>query len=348
MPERYNSIAVTLIAVVVTLAAATVARTVIAPLAAALLIVALIWPVQARLERYLPSYLALVLSVVVIVASFAAFGSLAAWAFGRVTRWVVAEAGRFQSIYAQMTAWLEGHGIAIAGVWTEHFNASWLLRTLQSITSRLNTTLSFWLIVFVYVVLLLLEVRDFERKAKNLRNHRLGQLLVQGTEQSASKLRRYMAVRTQMSLATGVLVWVFAQLIGLQFAAEWGVIAFILNFIPFIGPFLATTFPTLFASTQFETWYPVLALFVGLNLVQFIVGSYIEPRVAGAALSISPSLILLSVFLWASLWGPFGAFIGVPISIVVLTFCALHPSSRWIAELLGTAQPNGTPTEPMP
>lgn len=348
MPERYNSIAVTLVAVVVTLAAATVARTVIAPLAAALLIVALIWPVQARLERYLPSYLALVLSVVVIVASFAAFGSLTAWAFGRVTRWVVAEAGRFQSVYVQMTAWLESHGIAIAGMWAEHFNASWLLRTLQSITSRLNTTLSFWLIVFVYVVLLLLEVRDFERKANNLRNHRLGQLLVQGTAQSASKLRRYMAVRTQMSMATGALVWVFAQLIGLQFAAEWGVIAFILNFIPFIGPFFATTFPTLFASTQFETWYPVLGLFVGLNLVQFIVGSYIEPRVAGAALSISPLLILLSVFLWASLWGPFGAFIGVPISIVVLTFCALHPSSRWIAELLGTAQPNSTTTEPMP
>jgi predicted PurR-regulated permease PerM len=348
MPERYNSSALTLVAVVVCLAAATVARTVIAPLAAALLIVALIWPVQARLERYLPNYLALFLSVVVIIASFAAFGSLTAWAFGRVTRWVVAEAGRFQSVYEQIATWLESHGIAIAGVWTAHFDARWILRTLQSITSRLNTTLSFWLIVFVYVVLLLLEIRDFERKAKNLANQRLGHLLVQGTEQSASRLRRYMAVRTQMSLVTGVLVCIFAHVIGLQFATEWGVIAFVLNFIPFIGPFFATTFPTLFAATQFETWYPVLGLFVGLNLVQFIVGSYIEPRVAGAALSISPSLILLSVFLWASLWGPFGAFIGVPISIVALTFCALHPSSRWIAELLGTAQPNRPLTQPMP
>jgi len=88
----------------------------------------------------------------------------------------------------------------------------------------------------------------------------------------------------------------------------------------------------------------VLGLFIGLNLVQFIVGSYIEPRVAGAALSISPVLILLSVFLWANLWGAFGAFIGVPISIAVLTFCSLHPSWRWLAELLGTAK-DGNPAD---
>ncbi len=347
MPRGYSSAALPLIAVLIGLAAASAAQTVVAPLAAALLIVALIWPVQAWGESYLPRYLALIVSVIVIVASFAAFGSLAAWAFGRVTRWIVAEAGRFQSVYTQMTEWLEGHGIAIAGIWAEHFNASWLLRTLQGVTGRLNATLSFWLIVFVYVVLLLLEVRDFERRAHNLRNEQLGRLLVEGTQQAALKLRRYMLVRTQMSLATGLLVWGFAKAIGLQFAAEWGVIAFVLNYIPFIGPFFATTFPTLFASAQFETWYPVLGLFLGLNLVQFVVGSYIEPRVAGSALSISPSLILLSVFLWASLWGPFGAFIGVPISIVALTFCALHPSSQWIADLLGNAQHDGAPGKAM-
>jgi AI-2 transport protein TqsA len=338
MTERFSSGALIVIAVVATLAAATAAQTVVAPLAAALLTVAIIWPLHARLEDHLPRFLALAISVVVIVACFAAFGSLAAWAFGRVARWIVAETGRFQGVYTQFTAWLEGHGIAIAGVWAEHFNASWLLRTAQGITNRLNTTVSFWLIVFVYVFLILLEVRDFQRKAENLSNRELGQLLLRGTAQTAAKLRRYMLVRTQMSLATGLLVWGFAHLIGLQLAAEWGVIAFVLNYIPFIGPFLATTFPTIFASAQFETWYPVLGLFIALNLVQFIVGSYIEPRVAGAALSISPALILLSVFLWANLWGPFGAFIGVPISIAVLTFCSLHPSSRWLAELLGSVK----------
>src|SRR5690606_37899177 len=131
------------------------------------------------------------------------------------------------------------------------------------------------------------------------------------------------------------LVWIFARIVGLPLAEEWGFIAFALNYIPFLGPFVATLFPTLLALTQFDTWGAVLVLFIGLNLIQFIVGSYVEPRVSGGALSISPVLVLFSVFLWAYLWGVFGAFIGVPISIAVLTFCGRHPSSRWVAELFG-------------
>ena len=70
-------------------------------------------------------------------------------------------------------------------------------------------------------------------------------------------------------------------------------------------------------------------------MIQFVVGSYVEPRVCGSALALSPTVVLFAVFLWAFLWGPFGAFIGVPITIVLLTFCAQHSSSRWLAELLG-------------
>ena len=127
----------------------------------------------------------------------------------------------------------------------------------------------------------------------------------------------------------------FAALIGLPLALEWGIIAFALNYIPFIGPFVATMLPTLFAITQFESWYAVVALFTCLNLIQFLVGSYLEPRFAGRALSISPFLVLFAVIFWTFMWGIAGAFIGVPIVIAALTLCEQHPSSRWIADLLG-------------
>ena len=84
-------------------------------------------------------------------------------------------------------------------------------------------------------------------------------------------------------------------------------------------------------------WHQVdlLAVFACLNIIQFIIGSYIEPRVSGSALAISPFIVLFSVFFWTYLWGLFGAFIGVPITIALLTFCAQHPSSRWLAVVLG-------------
>ena len=164
-------------------------------------------------------------------------------------------------------------------------------------------------------------------------------MLLDGSAATAAKFRKYMLVRTQMSVVTGLLVGAFAWIAGLPFAFEWGVIAFALNYIPFIGPFVATLFPTLLAMTQFESWQAVLGVFVCLNVIQFVVGSYIEPRVAGTMLSISPVVVLFSIFFWTFLWGLFGTFIGVPITLAILTFCAQHPSSRWVADLLGGPDP---------
>jgi AI-2 transport protein TqsA len=144
-----------------------------------------------------------------------------------------------------------------------------------------------------------------------------------------------MWVRTLMSVLTGALVWLFALAVGLPLAAEWGVIAFALNYIPFIGPFIATLFPTLFAIAQFSSWQMAVVVFACLNLIQFLVGSYLEPRIAGNALAISPFLVLLAVFFWTFVWGISGAFIGVPIVIAALTLCAQYPRTRWIAELMG-------------
>ncbi len=151
--------------------------------------------------------------------------------------------GRFQAIYDQVALWLEGHGIVVSGVWSDHFNTRWLLSAVQTLTSRVNSAMSFWVVVLVYVILGLLEVGDFARRAAAIGDEDLRRVLVRGTAETAKKLRRYMLVRTQMSLLTGLLVWAFARAIGLDLAGEWGVIAFTLNYVPFIGPLIATVFP---------------------------------------------------------------------------------------------------------
>lgn len=335
---KIHHAALVVIALITVVAALSVASSVFAPVAFALFIIALVWPLQRMLQGFLPRLVALAISVVVMVVTFMAFGSLIFWAFGRVGRWIISDAARFQSFYDQGTAWLEGHGIAVAGVWSENFSVGWMLRMAQTVTGRLNSTMSFWIVVLVYVFLGLLEVDDFGRKLRGMRSSGSGELLLRGSIATGIKIRRYMLVRTLMSVITGVLVWAFARAIGLQLAEEWGFIAFLLNYIPFLGPLVATVFPTLFAMTQFGSWEAVVGVFLFLNLIQFVVGSYVEPRVAGSALSISPVMVLFSVFFWSYLWGVFGAFIGVPITIALLTFCALHPSSLWLAQLLGSPE----------
>jgi predicted PurR-regulated permease PerM len=204
-----------------------------------------------------------------------------------------------------------------------------------------NTTLTFWLITLLYVVLGLLEVDDTRLKLEALHNRETARVLLVGSAATAAKFRKYVVVRTQMSAITGLLVGAFAWFAGLQFPIEWGVIAFALNYIPFIGPFIATLFPTLLAMAQFHSWQAVLGVFVCLNVIQFVVGSYVEPRVSGNVLAISPFVVLFATFLWTYLWGLFGTFIGVPMVLAILTFCAQHPASRWLADLLGGPGPAG-------
>lgn len=329
------NVSVGVIAAVVVCVAAYQANEVFAPLALALFIIALVWPLQSWLKARMPALLALAITMTLTVAVCIAFASLVVWGFGRVGVSLVANSARYQTLYEKAIDWLEERGISVAGLWSEHFNVGWLVHWAGQITGRVNTTLTFWLIALLYVILGLMEVDDLRWRAKTFLEPEASRILLQGSAATAVKLRKYMEVRTLMSMATGVLVGAFAWIAGLPFALEWGVIAFALNYIPFIGPFVATLFPTLVAMTKFATWEAVVGVFVCLNIIQFVVGSYIEPRVSGAVLAMSPSVVLLAVFLWTYLWGLFGAFIGVPIVIAIVTFCAYHPSSRWIAELLG-------------
>src|SRR4029077_10140420 len=128
--------------------------------------------------------------------------------------------------------------------------------------------------------------------------------------------------------------WAFTQFAGLELAAAWGAIAFALNYIPFLGPLIVTVFSTLFAIAQFGSLKMGILVFVGLNLIQFFIGSYLEPLLAGASLKISPFAVIFAVFFWAFLWGLAGAFLGVPILIGFIVYCAQEPSTRWLAALL--------------
>ena len=112
----------------------------------------------------MPKLLALAITVLATIAVCLFFAYLVGWGFGRVGRSLIADAARYQALYDDFVTWLESHGISIAGVWAENFNVAWMLRTAQHVTGRLNTTVMFWVIAFVYVMLGLLEVDDMRRK----------------------------------------------------------------------------------------------------------------------------------------------------------------------------------------
>jgi predicted PurR-regulated permease PerM len=223
---------------------------------------------------------------------------------------------------------------------SERFDVMWLVRLFQTLVGHINTLLGFAVLAFVFLMLALLETGDFRERLALASKQAKGPDLAKVGEEIAAKFRKYMLVRTQMSALTGLAVWGFALFSGLELAPAWGIIAFVLNYIPFIGSFVATLLPGLFAVAQFETWQDSLFVILGMFAIQFAIGNYLEPLVAGAALSISPLAVVFAVFFFGFLWGIPGAFLGVPILIAIVAVCAHYPSTSWIATLLsGTPKP---------
>lgn len=332
--DRSIKVMIGLCAAVAVFAAVYFARPILAPIAFSLFIIALVWPLQRALQQKIPTLLALAITVSVTAIVIAVVALLVVWGFGVVGRWLFGNAARLQEFYAASALWLNSHGIHATALISQYFDVNWMLRAFQQLTGRAHGLATFVITTLIFLLLGLLEVEVTRRKLESLSNKELGRALVAACTDIGAKFRRYMLVRSVMSVLTGVAIWGFTLIAGLELATAWGVIAFALNYIPFIGPFIATIFPSLFAIAQSESWQMALVVFMCLNLIQFMIGSYLEPRVAGAALAISPFVVLFAVFFWLFLWGIPGAFIGVPIVLAVVTLCGQFAGSRWVSDLL--------------
>jgi len=326
--------------VVLAAAALYLARSVFAPMAFSLLAIALLWPLQHLLVARMPKLVASALVMLATLLVLLALAAAVAWAFSLIAEWLLQNAARFQSLHLAATTWLQTHGISVSGFLGNWFDVGWIVRLVQDIAGRMSSFAGFFLLVVILTLIGLLEVDEFKHRLQTLDDPAQGQALLQVAQAIAVKFRKYMLVRSLASGLTGVLIFAFTLFAGLELATAWGIMAFILNFIPFIGPFIATLLPALFAVVQFESWQMAALIFLGSTLIQFLIGNYLEPRLFGSILDISPYLVVVAVFFWALLWGVPGAFIGVPLTIALLTCCEAYPATRWLARLLsGGAQP---------
>jgi hypothetical protein len=157
----------------------------------------------------------------------------------------------------------------------------------------------FVLLVFAFTFLGLMEVDGAQSRIEKLESEYPHLQLSQAFKLITRQFQKYIFIRSLASIMTGLVTFLFAAVVGLELAFAWGVITFVLNLIPFLGPVAAVVLTTLFAAAQFETLQMPLVVLAGLSVIHFWIGSYIEPLLAGATLAISPFLVLLAVFFWS-------------------------------------------------
>ncbi len=341
--SRVTSVTVMLFVI---LAACKLGQAVLEPVVFAVFIIAIAWPLQKAMQARVGKAIALTVTVAMTAAVILALFSLIAWSGREVVEWIRQNLDRVQETAMTWTSWLEEHDIFVFTLIAEHFNTASLVRLLHAIAVRVNTILAFAVIVLVYVILGLAETEFFQARIASLENQETSRRLLEGGRKIGEKFRTYMFVRTIASIATGLAVWGFVQFMELEMAGAWGVLAFALNYLPYIGSLIVTGLLPLFAFVQFGSIETPLFVFLGVLVIQFVIGSYLEPMFSGSALSISPPIVLFSIVLWTFLWGGLGAFLGVPLSIAALTIFEQFPSTRWVAEILSGGPPSASTRQP--
>lgn len=148
------------------------------------------------------------------------------------------------------------------------------------------------------------------------------------------RVRRYVSTKFFISATTGVLVWLVMVGVNFQYAPLFGVLAFVLNFIPSIGSIVCTLLPLPLALAEYDSWGPVVAVIALPGAVQLIIGNIIEPKIMGDGLDLHPATILLSLAFWGIVWGPVGMLLAAPLAASARIILGRIGTTRPIAELM--------------
>jgi len=192
-----------------------------------------------------------------------------------------------------------------------------------------SALLTNFFLITVTVVFLLMEIANFSKKLKRTNLKILNSIVA-----IAEHVKQFILLKSLTSLATGVIVAVSLKLLGIDYALLWGLVAFLLNFIPNIGSIIAAVPAVLMALVQYDFSIAliVIALYIVINIT---IGSIIEPRIMGEGLGLSTLVVFLSLVVWGWLLGPVGMLLSVPLTIMIKIILYEKKETRQIAILLG-------------
>ncbi len=149
------------------------------------------------------------------------------------------------------------------------------------------------------------------------------------------QVQRYVGVKLIVSAVTGILIGLILMLLGVDFAVMFGLLAFLLNFIPSIGSIIAVLLPVPVVLVNPDTTVTTAALAVALpGAVEFIIGNIVEPKLMARSFDLHPIVILMALVFWGLLWGIVGMLLAVPMTAVLRLLLSSRDDTRLLAELL--------------
>lgn len=335
--------ALVLIAVVVTGAAFHWMGAIITPLLLAIFLAVMVdglsRVIRARLPA-LPANAATVVAIVVAAVLVLVTAVVVATNAAAFLATLAADRPRLDALVAEVAQRLPPHAPMSVNQLLSRFDP---MQSIGAVAQGLQNFGSAAVLVLIYLGFLIASRHAFERKTVKLfatreaRHEALNVFL-----HIRDAIERYLWVQTVTGLIIAIAAFLVMVVVGLEHAAFWAFLVFILNYVPILGAVAAIALPALFALLQYGDWSHSLTILAGLFAITFVVGNIFLPRMQGHSLNMDPLIVMLSLAFWGTIWGLPGAFLSTPLTVLSMVILSQFEGSRWIAILLsGDGDPLG-------
>lgn len=322
-------------AIVVIIAGVIAAQSIILPIVLAVFIsVICAQPILWLEKQKVPYNIATLLVLISIFVIFVLFGSIIGNSLARFTREAPQYEEKLRETASIFIGGLNNMGANIdIGQFFETLELDKILVFTASAIGEIGKVLSDSFIILLITIFMLLEVKSFMVKTEVIEKMHGNSLKYLDT--IGKSIRYYLSIKTVISLVTGLFIWIWLLVVGVDYAILWGVIAFLLNYIPSIGSIIAAVPTMLLALVQLGVG-GMIWTGVGYLIVNLVMGSIIEPKVMGKGMGLSTLVVFLSLIIWGFIFGPIGMFLSVPFTMAIKIMLEQNDNTKWVAILLST------------
>ena len=324
-------------ALVIVLAGLKAAAPIIDPLLLSMFIAIIAGSGVAFLMRHgVPDRLAVILVILLVIAALAGVGAVIGSSIADFSE----DLPRYESLLTgqsnSLIDWLRSQGVRVPeGGVSAMVDAGRLFELVGGLLSSLASMLGDGFLILFTVLFILLEASTFPTKYTAM----FGDTITasESRQKFLKTIKKYFTIKTGISFAMGMAVALLLWILGVSYPVLWGLLAFLLNFVPTIGPLIALLPPALLALVESG---PSKALIVVLGIVAIntISGNVLEPKLLGKGLGLSPLVVFLSLVIWGWILGPIGMVLSIPLTVTLKVAMDGNPDLHWIGTLLGTGR----------
>lgn len=328
------------IALVAAVAGMKAAQTLLIPILMAAFLAAIAAPALFWLRRKrLPTPLAVFVVVLGMLGILSVAGGLVGTSLTQFTGQLPVYRQQLEEKLVGLTDYLPADVLDVRSIreMVQKADPGSIMNLAAGMLTGLSNTLTRVFLILLTVVFILLEASTFPQKLARA----FGERSLDRFGTFSSNLRRYLGLKTAVSLVTGTLAGVWVAALGVDYPLLWALLAFLLNYIPSVGSIIAALPPILLCLVQFGPGR-ALAVALGYLAINLVMGNLIEPRLMGRGLGLSPLVVFISLLFWGFVFGPVGMLLSVPLTMTFKIGLESSESTLWLAVLLGPAIPDPT------